>query len=871
MAIDPRTWIDREAINALNKATKWTWKGYEQVAFLSNAELMKLQGRPETTQQAQASWPRLWDASYWWPTSWGGSFVKSQDWWTGVNSLQVRDAQGNLVTNTVWGRSVMWDNQKATLPNLLPATWAKTQADWTKDNSAVINANGWVTNTLPQGQDAWLPQATVATPNNPVIARKKNTSDNFAIPDWTDIASMDLAGVQDFIDYATIRQNSWKQLTEQEMFKLSKARRREAELAKPQDVGGWLNDRITEAKTNIDTRTKELATQDAEALATFTANQNKQLEAWLSDIDKAEEADKNTLGYILGWQWASTSSYGAEQISKITTNSLAKRQLLRDTVQANIDLQGSKLRKDSQETIDKLQTSLDNMYLKASDLDVENAKALNEYNKDQSKDAVKKIDDILALATAQQQAGIPLTAKEEADAQAYVTSLVKPDWSIDSTILWILQKTNPKIANRALMLSASLQKENMATKDFVKMTVQTGTDARGNPMTKEILYNPKTNETIDPSTWLRGNIPSNNNWGGWVSWQIDLWETPIDTGMKSVLWGNVKLAPTVASMVTNAVANLATQGIQLKIADSYVPYDVKKASYEWGKPWNAPPDKSFHVKGQAFDLSQKAGDNMNDPRIFEALRNAGLQQLNWPDNEWYHRSYWEMWDWKSQSNVKEPTASELALYNEWPWSIKKGWLTQDRFNEIAQSVKDNMPAFDWPTNEPTVFEQISVAPKATEYQSKSKWYADRMNMAAKNLIGVEKEFADRTSVWQAYQDRSPNRMKSQNQQFLESAKENFITAVLRQESGASISPTEFAKEEKKYFPQVWDTPATVKAKQTARELAIKNMYSQAGKDSNGNNIWQMYKKRDIDSLRTTDTTTNNDPTDDYLNSLNLDG
>ena len=67
------------------------------------------------------------------------------------------------------------------------------------------------------------------------------------------------------------------------------------------------------------------------------------------------------------------------------------------------------------------------MYLKASDLDVENAKALNEYNKDQSKDAVKKIDDILALATAQQQAGIPLTAKEEADAQAYVTSLVKPD------------------------------------------------------------------------------------------------------------------------------------------------------------------------------------------------------------------------------------------------------------------------------------------------------------------------------------------------------------------------------------------------------------------------------------------------------------
>lgn len=767
----------------------------------------------------------------------------------------------------------MSDNKKSTLPWTLPSTGASVQADWTKDNSAVINANWAVTNTLPQGESAGLPAPTVATPNQPVILRQTNKkNDWFAIPDWTDIANMDLAWVQDFIDYATIRQNSWKQLTEQELFKLAKARRREAELAKPQDVGTNLDNRINEAKTNIDTRTKDLATQDAEALATYSANQQKQLEAWLADIDKAEESDKNTLGYILGAQWASTSSYWAEQISKITANSLAKRQLLRDTVQANIDLQGSKLRKDSQETIDKLQTSLDNMYLKAADLDVENAKALNAYNQDQSKDATKKIDDIIALATAQQQAGIPLTPKEEADAQAYVTSLVKPDWSIDSTILEIIKKTNPKVANRALQLSASAQKEAMATKDFIKMTVQTGTDARGNPMTKEILYNPKTNETIDPSTWLRNNNTNNTNDNNWsTQWQVRLWEEPTDTWIKSVLWGNVKLAPTVASMVTNALKTLEWQGINLKIADSYRSPETQKKAYESWKEWVAPPWTSFHEIGQAFDLSQRAEDKMNDPKVFEALKAAGLQQLPW---ERWHWSYWEMWWGAKPSNVKEPTASELAMYNEWPSSIKKGGLTQARYNEIAQSVNENAPDLSQPTNDPTVFEQIVIAPKANEYQSKSKWYADRMNTAAKALIDVEKEFANRTSAWQAYQERSPNFMKSQNQQFLESAKENFITAVLRQESGASISPTEFAKEEKKYFPQTWDTPSTVKAKQTARELAIKNMYSQAGKDSNGNNIWQLYKKRDIESLwnqSATQATTENDPTDDYLTSLNLNG
>jgi hypothetical protein len=51
---------------------------------------------------------------------------------------------------------------------------------------------------------------------------------------------------------------------------------------------------------------------------------------------------------------------------------------------------------------------------------------------------------------------------------------------------------------------------------------------------------------------------------------------------------------------------------------------------------------------------------------------------------------------------------------------------------------------------------------------------------------------------------------------------------LRQESGASISPSEFANEERKYFPQVGDTADVLKQKQNARELAIRAMNIQAG-------------------------------------------
>ena len=70
----------------------------------------------------------------------------------------------------------------------------------------------------------------------------------------------------------------------------------------------------------------------------------------------------------------------------------------------------------------------------------------------------------------------------------------------------------------------------------------------------------------------------------------------------------------------------------------------------------------------------------------------------------------------------------------------------------------------------------------------------------------------------------PNEMQQQTDQ----ARRNFISAVLRKESGAAIPPDEYANEEKKYFPQVGDGPKVVQQKQKARELAIEALKAQAG-------------------------------------------
>ena len=69
---------------------------------------------------------------------------------------------------------------------------------------------------------------------------------------------------------------------------------------------------------------------------------------------------------------------------------------------------------------------------------------------------------------------------------------------------------------------------------------------------------------------------------------------------------------------------------------------------------------------------------------------------------------------------------------------------------------------------------------------------------------------------------------SPEQQKIMNGRINFITAVLRKESGAAISPGEFVTAEKLYFSRPGDDPSVIKQKQRARELAIKAMKIQAG-------------------------------------------
>ena len=115
----------------------------------------------------------------------------------------------------------------------------------------------------------------------------------------------------------------------------------------------------------------------------------------------------------------------------------------------------------------------------------------------------------------------------------------------------------------------------------------------------------------------------------------------------------------------------------------------------------------------------------------------------------------------------------------------------------------------------------------TNDQRLSAGYADR-------LTAADKVISDNTDAGTSYIDAGlsslpivGNMVSSDGRQQYDQAKRDFITAQLRKESGASISPGEFATAEKQYFPQPGDSKDVIEQKAKARKIAIDNMLRNA--------------------------------------------
>ena len=91
---------------------------------------------------------------------------------------------------------------------------------------------------------------------------------------------------------------------------------------------------------------------------------------------------------------------------------------------------------------------------------------------------------------------------------------------------------------------------------------------------------------------------------------------------------------------------------------------------------------------------------------------------------------------------------------------------------------------------------------------------------------INKNNYDATAFWN--EEYKPERFESQDKKAYDAAKNNWIAAALRKESGAAIGPDEYNKYDKQYFPQGGDEKDVIAQKKLMRNQLMQGMTAGIG-------------------------------------------
>ena len=218
----------------------------------------------------------------------------------------------------------------------------------------------------------------------------------------------------------------------------------------------------------------------------------------------------------------------------------------------------------------------------------------------------------------------------------------------------------------------------------------------------------------------------------------------------------------------------------------------------WLVGYMASPDKNTYLQEDApFDIDDQLRAMPEEQReTLARMYGAGLM-----DDQQYKSVFGD------QAEAQKDTT---VMQNLQAAGLVKGTP------EYQQAMLDYIKK---PTGTTVTIGDQRLLEKATEGQLAAAGFANRVQSSNDVLTALEDKGYNPTNLSEAVAKRAPggNYLLSDNAQLYDGAKSDFITAVLRKESGATISEEEFQREDKKYFPQPGDSPATVSAKRKRRE------------------------------------------------------
>ena len=121
-----------------------------------------------------------------------------------------------------------------------------------------------------------------------------------------------------------------------------------------------------------------------------------------------------------------------------------------------------------------------------------------------------------------------------------------------------------------------------------------------------------------------------------------------------------------------------------------------------------------------------------------------------------------------------------------------------------------------------------IVKPATQAQLTVSGYATRVQEANQIIGSLESYLSGLNALEFNFQKFAPNALKSSEFQQFEQAQRNFINAILRRESGAAISESEFENARIQYFPQPGDSEEVLAQKKRNRELVQENLVRESG-------------------------------------------
>lgn len=182
----------------------------------------------------------------------------------------------------------------------------------------------------------------------------------------------------------------------------------------------------------------------------------------------------------------------------------------------------------------------------------------------------------------------------------------------------------------------------------------------------------------------------------------------------------------------------------------------------------------------------------------------------------------------NQANLQKAQQDFTAAQGEAQRQFQATQQTgQQAFQAQQQSNQQGFTGGQNDQNRALELQKFNAKP-LTDEQAKAAGFADRM-VEAGDLIdkfgGAGTNYADtlKSSI-----PIIGNKMVSNEYQQLDQAKRNFVNALLRRESGAAISSSEFDNAEKQYFPQPGDSKETIAQKANNRKTALDGMARSAG-------------------------------------------